>query len=51
MIVAAGLVALSESFGGMTSGAEVLDALEEMFRSFGATHFLATGFPLPEASD
>lgn len=48
MIVAAGLVALSESFGGMTSGAEVLDALEEMFRSFGATHFLATGFPLPK---
>jgi LuxR family quorum sensing-dependent transcriptional regulator len=47
MVVAAGLIALSESFGGMTSGAEVLDALEGMFQSFGATHFLATGFPLP----
>jgi LuxR family quorum sensing-dependent transcriptional regulator len=47
MVVAASLIALSESFGAMTSGAEVLDALEEMFRSFGATHFLATGFPLP----
>ena len=47
MVVSAGLIALSESFGVMTSGAEVLDALEEMFRSFGATHFLATGFPLP----
>jgi LuxR family quorum sensing-dependent transcriptional regulator len=29
------------------SGALVLDALEDMFRSVGATHFLATGIPLP----
>ena len=47
MVVAASLIALSESFGGMTSGADVLDALEGMFQSFGATHFLVTGFPLP----
>lgn len=29
------------------SGAQVLDELEDMFRSIGATHFLATGIPLP----
>lgn len=47
MAVAAGVVSLSESFRDMTSGTQVLDALENLFRSFGATHFLATGFPLP----
>lgn len=29
------------------TGSQVLDALEDMFRSVGATHFLATGIPLP----
>jgi len=29
------------------TGAQVLDALEDMFRSIGASHFLATGIPLP----
>ena len=29
------------------TGTQVLDALEDMFRSIGATHFLATGIPLP----
>jgi LuxR family transcriptional regulator, quorum-sensing system regulator BjaR1 len=29
------------------NGAQVLDALEDMFRSVGAAHFLATGIPLP----
>lgn len=47
MVIAAGMFALSESFRDMTDGAQVLDALENLFRSFGATHFLATGFPLP----
>lgn len=47
MVVAAGLIALGESFREMASGAEVLDALEQIFRSGGATHFLVTGFPLP----
>ena len=47
MVIAAGMIALGEGFRDMTTGAEVLDALEHLFRSFGATHFLATGFPLP----
>ena len=47
MVMAAGMIALSESFRDMASGAQVLDALENLFCSFGATHFLATGFPLP----
>jgi LuxR family quorum sensing-dependent transcriptional regulator len=29
------------------TGPQLLDALEDMFRSIGATHFLATGIPLP----
>jgi DNA-binding CsgD family transcriptional regulator len=31
----------------MTSGTQVIGALESLFQSFGATHFLATGIPLP----
>ena len=34
----------------MTTDAQVLDALEEQFQSFGATHFLANGVPLPGRS-
>jgi DNA-binding CsgD family transcriptional regulator len=47
MTIAASMIALSESFRDMTSGAQVIDALENLFQSFGATHFLATGIPLP----
>ncbi|HVY20431.1 MAG TPA: helix-turn-helix transcriptional regulator [Bauldia sp.] len=47
MTIAAGMIALSESFRDMTSGTQVVDALESLFQSFGATHFLATGIPLP----
>jgi DNA-binding CsgD family transcriptional regulator len=43
----AGLVALSESFRDMTTGVQVLDSLEDDFRALGATHFIATGLPLP----
>lgn len=41
------IVADSESFRDLNNGAQILDALQEFFRSFGATHFLATGLPLP----
>ena len=47
MTFATAVVALSDSFRGMATGAQVLDALESVFRSAGATHFLMTGFPLP----
>lgn len=47
MTIAASMIALSESFRDMTGGAQVIDALEKLFQSFGATHFLSTGFPLP----
>lgn len=47
MTIAASMIALSESFRDMTGGAQVIDALEKLFQSFGATHFLATGIPLP----
>jgi LuxR family quorum sensing-dependent transcriptional regulator len=42
-----GEIAPGESFGDLTNGAQVLDALEALFRGLGASHFLATGFPLP----
>jgi len=47
MVVATAMFALSESFRDMTTGAQIVDALEAFFRSLGATHFLLTGFPLP----
>lgn len=47
MTLGARLVALGESFRDMAHGELVLNALEEQFREFGATHFLATGLPLP----
>ena len=47
MTFATAVVALSDSFRGMATGAQVLDALESVFRSAGASHFLVTGFPLP----
>ncbi|CAN5255147.1 hypothetical protein BH10PSE9_BH10PSE9_23930 [soil metagenome] len=50
MVNAGGLIARSESFDEMTSGVGVLDALEAEMRAFGATHFLATGMPMPGRS-
>ncbi|MEO8667717.1 MAG: hypothetical protein ABI399_04320 [Bauldia sp.] len=47
MPTANGLVADSESFRDMADGAQVIDFMEERFRRFGATHFLATGQALP----
>jgi DNA-binding CsgD family transcriptional regulator len=47
MTIAAGMLALSESFRDMTSGTQVIAALENCFQQFGSTHFLATGIPLP----
>jgi DNA-binding CsgD family transcriptional regulator len=47
MASGAGLIALSESFRDMTTGVQVLDGLENAFLALGATHFIATGLPLP----
>jgi DNA-binding CsgD family transcriptional regulator len=47
MTITAGMIALGESFRDMTSGTQVVNALENLFQSFGASHFLATGIPLP----
>src|SRR5665213_749273 len=47
MTIAAGMIALGESFRDMATGAHALDALDRQFAAFGATHFLATGLPLP----
>lgn len=42
-----GMIASSEAFREMTEGSQVLNSFEDQFRSLGATHFLATGVPLP----
>jgi hypothetical protein len=47
MTIAAGMIALGESFRDLATGAHVLDALVRQFAVFGGTHFLATGLPLP----
>lgn len=47
MVIATGMFALSDSFRDMTTGTQVLDALEGQFKSLGASHFLATGRPFP----
>ena len=47
MTTVRGLIADSEHFREMDDGALVLDFLEDRIRAFGATHFLATGLPLP----
>lgn len=47
MLIAHSLVADSERFRDMSDGARVLAYIEDRFRQFGATHFLATGLPLP----
>ena len=41
------LIAQSESFVAMGTGAQVLDALQSTFKTFGADHFLVSGMPLP----
>ena len=41
------LIAQSESFAAMATGAQVLDALHAAFKAFGAEQFLVSGMPLP----
>ncbi len=41
------LIAQSESFCGMPSGAQVLDSLQAAFKAFGADRILVSGMPLP----
>jgi LuxR family transcriptional regulator, quorum-sensing system regulator BjaR1 len=50
MPIANSLIADSESFRGMADGTQILSFVEDRFRSFGATHFLATGLPMPGRS-
>jgi LuxR family quorum sensing-dependent transcriptional regulator len=47
MIIGNGLISDSERFGELTDSASVLNVVEERFRTLGASHFLATGLPLP----
>lgn len=47
MVSAEGLSADADRFREMRTGEQVLDSLEERFRSAGVTQFLAAGVPLP----
>jgi LuxR family transcriptional regulator, quorum-sensing system regulator BjaR1 len=47
MLVANSLVADASDFRDMTTGAQVIDVLEDRFRKAGAVNFIATGIPLP----
>ncbi len=47
MQFAMSLFADAERFRDMTTGVQILDYVEDRFRSFGATRFMATGLPLP----
>ena len=47
MVSAEGLSADAERFRDMRTSEQVLDYLEEHFRSVGATQFLAAGVPMP----
>jgi LuxR family quorum sensing-dependent transcriptional regulator len=47
MIIGNGLISDCERFGELTDSASVLNVVEERFRTLGASHFLATGLPLP----
>ncbi len=47
MVITTSLIAEGEHFRDFMNGAQVLAFLEERFRALGATHFLATGLPLP----
>jgi DNA-binding CsgD family transcriptional regulator len=50
MVSAGDLGADAERFRELRTGEQVLDFLEEHLRIFGATHFLASGVPLPGRS-
>lgn len=50
VIVATSLIADCERFNDLTNGIQVLAFIEDRFRELGATHFLATGLPLPGRS-
>jgi LuxR family quorum sensing-dependent transcriptional regulator len=47
MVIATSLIAEGERYRDLTNGTQVLAFLEDRFRALGATHFLATGVPLP----
>jgi len=47
MLMTMSVTADAERLRAAGTGVQVLDALEDMFRSVGASHFLATGIPLP----
>jgi LuxR family quorum sensing-dependent transcriptional regulator len=47
MVIATSLIAEGERFRDLTNGTQVLGFIEDRFRALGATHFLATGLPLP----
>ena len=47
MVIATSLIADCERFRELTNGIQILAFIEDRFRALGATHFLATGLPLP----
>jgi LuxR family quorum sensing-dependent transcriptional regulator len=47
MVIATSLIADCERFHDLTNGIQVLAFIEDRFKGLGATHFLATGLPLP----
>ena len=47
MVIATSLIADCERFRELTNGIQILAFIEDRFRGLGATHFLATGLPLP----
>jgi LuxR family quorum sensing-dependent transcriptional regulator len=47
MVIATSLIADGERFHDLMNGTQVLAFIEDRFRALGATHFLATGVPLP----
>jgi len=47
MLMTMSVTADAERLRAAETGGQVLDTLEDLFRSIGATHFLATGIPLP----
>src|SRR5579871_5552969 len=47
MVIGTSLIADGERFHDLTNGTQVLAYVEDRLRAFGATHFLATGLPLP----
>src|SRR5436305_120930 len=47
MVIATSFIVDCERFHDLTNGIQVLAFIEDRFRGLGATHFLATGLPLP----